>query len=94
MKYLAIEIENDGAKNEPFTPHLKNESLKVLEYYEKGVIREIYFDQFHCAILVLECNSINEAENIINTLPLVKNGLIHFEIRELLPYTGFSRLLQ
>jgi len=94
MKYLAIEIENGGVKNEQFTPHLKNESLKVLELYEKGVIREIYFDQFHCAVLVLECNSLNEAENIINTLPFVTNGLIHFEIRELFPYTGFSRLLQ
>ncbi len=94
MKYLAIETENDGVKNEQFIPHLKNESLKVLELYEKGVIREIYFDQFHCAILVLECKGLNEAENIINTLPLVINGLIHFEIRELSSYTGFSRLLQ
>jgi hypothetical protein len=94
MKYLAFEIGNDSVEIERFTPHLKNESLKVLELYEKGVVREIYFDQFHCAVLVLECNSLNEVENIINTLPLVTNGLIHFEIRELSPYTGFSRLLQ
>ncbi len=94
MKYLAVEIQNNGVKNEQFIPHLKNESLKVLELYEEGVIREIYFDQFHCAVLVLECNCLNEVENTINTLPLVTNGLIHFEIRELSPYTGFSRILQ
>jgi hypothetical protein len=94
MKYLAIEIENAGVEVAHFTTHLKKESLKVLELYEKGVIREIYFDQYHNAVLILECNSLNDAGNIINSLPLVTNGLIHFEIRELSPYTGFSRLLQ
>lgn len=94
MKYLAIEIENAGVEPSHFTPHLRNESLKVLELYEKGIIREIYFDQYHCAVIVLECNSLNEVENIINSLPLVTNGLIHFEIRELSSYKGFSRLLQ
>ncbi|RPH34066.1 MAG: hypothetical protein EHM93_02590 [Bacteroidales bacterium] len=94
MKFLAIEVENKGVKSGLFKPHLKNESIKVLELYEKGIVREIYFDQFHCAILILECNSTKEAQEALNQLPLVSNGLIDFRISELNPYTGFSRLLE
>jgi len=93
MKFLAIEIEKEGLSSKDFQPHFKNESLKVLELYEKGIIREIYFDQDHCAVLILECNNLNEAKSILNELPLVSNGLISFSIRELSPYTGFSRLI-
>jgi hypothetical protein len=94
MKYLAIEVENDGVKPNQYEAHLKDEAIKVLSLFEEGVVREIYFDQHHCAILVLECASIHEAELELSRLPLVTNGLIHFEIKELNPYTGFSRLLE
>ena len=92
MKILAIEIEKKGISNTDFNPHLKNEALKVLEYCENGFIREIYFDQNNCAIIIMEANTIIEVREKLNELPLVKNGLIDFEIRELKPYTGFSRL--
>lgn len=92
MKFLAIEIEKEGLSSNDFQPHLKDEVLKVLELYEKGIIREIYFDQDHCAVLILECNNLNEVNSILNELPLVLNGLINFNVRELSPYTGFSRL--
>lgn len=93
MKFLAVEIEKEGLSSNDFQPYLKNESLKVLELYERGIIREIYFDQDHCAVLILECNNLNEAKNILNELPLVSKGLITFSIKELNPYTGFSRLI-
>lgn len=93
MKILAIEKEVKGVNSQEFIPHLKDESLKVLELYEGNIIREIYFDQSHCAVIILECKSIVEAEVILNTLPLVKNELILFELRELKPYSGFSRLI-
>lgn len=93
MKFLALEIEKEGLNSNDFKPYLKDESLKVLELYEKGIIREIYFDQDHCAVLILECSNLNEAKSILNELPLVSNGLISFSIRELSPYTGFSRLI-
>lgn len=94
MKYLAIEIENEGIAANQFAPHLKKESLKVLELYEKGILREIYFDDAHCAVLILECDSKSEAENYLNSLPLVTSGLIYFNLRELHPYSGFSRLIE
>lgn len=93
MKFLALEIEKEGLGPNRFKPYLKDESLKVLELYEKGIIREIYFDQDHCAVLILECNNLKEAKNFLKKLPLVSNGLIDFNVIELSPYNGFSRLI-
>ena len=34
----------------------------------------------------------DEAEGLLDTLPLVKEGLIEFEVIPLAPYPGFERL--
>jgi hypothetical protein len=41
---------------------------------------------------MLECASIEKAQEILSSLPLVKERLIAFEIIPLKPYSGFSRL--
>jgi hypothetical protein len=43
-------------------------------------------------VLILECADIEEAREVLNTLPLVKEGLITFDVIPLVPYPGFSRL--
>ncbi|HCT70543.1 MAG TPA: hypothetical protein DF409_05315 [Bacteroidales bacterium] len=93
MKYLAIE-QDAGADGQIFTPELlRSEAFRVHELYLEGSIREIYFDENHYALLVLECGSREEAETVLASLPLVSNGLIRFAIRELHPYTGLSRII-
>ncbi len=93
MKILAIENELPGVSEDGFKPHLKAEAARVWELYQAGVIRELYFRQDRgSAVLVLECADVEEAEGVLNTLPLVKEGLIAFDIIPLIPYPGFSRL--
>jgi hypothetical protein len=93
MKILAIEKEVLGVSGEKFKPHLKAEAVKVWELYQTDVFRELYFhrDQ-RTAVLVLECTDVEEANKVLNTLPLVKEGLIAFEVMPLVAYPGFSRL--
>lgn len=93
MKILAIEKEVPGSLPEQFAPHLEAEARKVWELYQSGVIRECYFrrDQ-SAAVLVLECDSTDEAEAFLAALPLVAEGLITFDLIPLAPYPGFSRL--
>ena len=95
MKILAIEKEYDGKTVEDFQPHLEAEARQVWKLYKKGVIREIYFhaDQ-KSAIIILECKNIEEAEENLSTLPLVREKLIYFEIIPLVPYPGFERLFR
>jgi len=93
MKYLATEIEIEGVVWNNSEAILKEEAKAALLLFEKGLIREMYFDEDKCAVLILECQSKNEAEETLQQLPLVKAGMIKFDIKELKPYTGFSRLL-
>jgi muconolactone delta-isomerase len=93
VKILALERELPGVSGEAFRPHLKAEAARVWELYQAGVLREIYFRQDrHSAVLVLECADVAEAHAALNTLPLVKEGLIAFEVIPLAPYPGFARL--
>ena len=95
MKILAIEKEIVGKKAEDFEPHLEAEARKVWELYKKGLIREIYFraDQTS-AILILECNNLEEAKEKLSNLPLVREDLIYFDFIPLVPYPGFERLFK
>lgn len=93
MKILALEHEMPGVKGEQFQPYLQAEATRVWELYQAGVLRELYFrgDRPE-AVLVLECADVDEAQQVLDTLPLVQEGLIVFEIIPLVPYPGFSRL--
>ncbi len=93
MKILALESELPGTPEEAFTPHLKAEAARVWELYRAGVVRELYFRQdWPGAVLILECADAEEASQVLDTLPLVQEGLIVFDVIPLIPYPGFSRL--
>jgi hypothetical protein len=93
MKILAIEVESPGATPEQFGPHLKPEAARVWDLYAAGVIREAYFDTSrHVAVLMLECVDVDAAQVALDSLPLVRAGLIRFDLYPLTAYTGFSRL--
>ena len=93
MKILAMEIEVEGVNSEQFQPHLKAEAQRVWELYQSGTLRELYFRADRSeAVLILECADINEAQQVLASLPLVKAGLIAFEVIRLVPYPGFTRL--
>ncbi len=95
MKILAIEKEYAGKKIEDFQPHLEAEARQVWKLYKRGVIREIYFRaDKKSAIIILECKNIEDAEENLSTLPLVREGLIYFEFIPLVPYPGYERLFR
>ena len=76
MKILAIEREIPGITAEQLQEHLETEAKRVWELYQAGVLREFYFraDRQE-AVLVLECKSVAETQEILETLPLVQAGL-------------------
>jgi hypothetical protein len=92
MKILAIEKEVPGIKEEDYIPYLKEEAGKAWQLYEAGIFREMYFTGKDEAVIIMECENTEAATDILQTLPLVKAGLIKFETSQLLPYPGFKRL--
>ncbi len=93
MKFLALEEEIKGVPSDRCRPYLRAEAERVFELYESGMLREIYFrGDRNAAVLVLECSKADEAGQVLSTLPLVREGLIRFELIPLVPYPGFRRL--
>jgi len=93
MKILAMEKETPGVKPEQYKPFLEHEARRVWALYQEGLIRELYFRQdLSQAVLILECNSTEEASQALDNMPLVQAGLITFDLIPLIPYPGFSRL--
>ena len=93
MKILALEKEVAGVADEDYGPHLKAEAARAWELHQAGVFREMYFQADEPnAVLMLECADVEEAHEALNSLPLVKKGLIAFEVIPLVAYPGFSKL--
>jgi hypothetical protein len=95
MRILALEIETPDLSSDAFAPHLEDEARALWALYQSGIVRESYFrEDRHTAVLVLECESITQAQQCLSALPLVQRQLIHFELIPLEPYTGYSRLFR
>jgi hypothetical protein len=93
MKILALEKELKTVDWEKESLILVEEAKAVYEMLLTGSLREIYFTENKNAVIMLECESIIEAKHLLDSLPLVQKGIIAFEIMELHPYTGFTRLI-
>lgn len=94
MKILAIEKEIPGVVSADYQPWLEPEALKAWELHQAGFIRELYFTDDHCAVLVLEARDKTHAREIIDQLPLVQQKLIDFDLLALQAYPGFARLFK
>ena len=93
MKILAL--ERQVSRDPAGTPAslLRSEAERVWELCQSGDIREIYFrEDCPAAVLILESAGPEEAFGVLRTLPLVREGVIDFELIPLVPYPGFARL--
>lgn len=94
MKILAIEREIGKVDWSQHQQVLRDEAAAAYQLYKAGIVREMYFNEAHSAVLCLECKSKDMAFGFISQLPIVKAGLVAFDIMELNPYTGYERLMQ
>jgi hypothetical protein len=93
VQILALEVEKPGASSNDLKHLLVDEAHAVWQLYQKDFIRTIHFRADRStAVLMLECQGIEDAQSTLSKLPLVSAGLIEFEFIPLLPYPGFSRL--
>jgi hypothetical protein len=94
MKIFALEQEVPGVTDNQFTDEiLEHEARKAWELYQSGVLRELYFSADKDeAVLVLECDTAEDARRQLSELPLMRAGLIDFQVIPLVAYSGFERL--
>lgn len=94
MKILAIEKELPNDENSNYQPFLEAEASKAWELQQEGLIREMYFTEDHCVVLILEARDKAHAREIVDQLPLVQQKLIDFDLMALTAYSGFARLFK
>ncbi len=93
MKFIALGSDNPFAQPSDFKPYLYDEAARVWELKQSGIIREIFFRaDRRDAVIFLEGESEEEVMQILSSLPLVKQGLIQFELIPLKSYDGFDLL--
>ena len=72
---------------------LKQEAKVLWDLQKNGIIRNIWFTKnTREAILIIEAEDTIRTKEIIDTFPLVKEGLITYDIVELVAYDGYERL--
>jgi hypothetical protein len=94
MKIIALERPVPGVQDDAFTPALlREEAEKVWQLHQAGAVRELCFraDREE-AVLFLEAPDLAAARETLSGLPLVREGLIDFELVPLRAYPGFARL--
>lgn len=70
-----------------------NEVRHTWLLYKSGVIRDIYFRQDRPGVAIIaEADSIEAAKRALDELPLVKAGLIEWEMIPLGPFTNWEFL--
>ncbi|GAC1461062.1 MAG: hypothetical protein PVSMB8_15770 [Vulcanimicrobiaceae bacterium] len=74
-----------------FAEHLDAEAARVRELYGDGVVRSAYSrTDVPGAILMVEAADLDEAHEIVETLPLVERGMLETTVIHVRGYRGFA----
>lgn len=91
MKILAIGRLHRRLPN--WRAYLNGEAQMLWEWHAAGLLwQSHYCRDWHCAVLMLECRDLHEAEQYLHLLPSVKTGVLEFELTALEPFDALARI--
>lgn len=95
MKFLALLPATAKASPADFAPYEEAESERVWQLYTEGKLLEIYLRTDRIgAVITLQCASRQEAQQAMESLPLVKEGLLDVELIPLTAWPEMARMLE
>ena len=93
MKLLAIIRPRDGVDvRTGVVRHAEAELRAVWGLYRDGFVREMYSPGGPGALLVLEASSVEEAHQLLSSLPLLANQITAVELIELRAFSALQML--
>ena len=93
MRILCLDRPKPGATMEKYQPYMLDEVRHTWQAYKSGIVRDIYFRQDRPGVAVfVECASVDEAQKALAEFPLVKAGLIDFEVIPLGSFANWELL--
>ncbi|HEX4849188.1 MAG TPA: hypothetical protein VFV08_00210 [Puia sp.] len=95
MQVLAIDKKLDGVTDKMLLPHLPSELVATVNLYLKEKIRTFYFRKDRPGVVfLLETESVDEAREVLETLPMVKENLLDFDLIPIGPLAPLGMVLQ
>ena len=95
MQILAIDKITEGVTPAILEPHLPQELAATVSLYLQEKIRTFYFRKDRPGVVfVMECQGMEEAREILATLPMVQEKLLDFDLIPIGPLMPLGRLLQ
>lgn len=95
MKVLFITHRLPGVSTEQIVALRLAEAAGVWKLVASGSIREIYYSPARPAVIgILECGNLDQAREIMATLPMPTAKLIDFDFFTLQPYDQFGLLFR
>jgi len=74
--------------------HARQEMRALWDLYRTDVVREMYSPGGVGAILIIEAESLEDAERHLAGLPLVRNQIVSVELIELHPFSALQMLFR
>ena len=95
MQILAIDKISEGVTPAILQPHLPKELAATINLYLQEKIRTFYFRKDRAGVVfIMECQSLQEAKDILATLPMVQEKLLDFDLIPIGPLMPLGRMLQ
>jgi hypothetical protein len=92
MKVFAIATAH--APREQILPHMGSEAPATLKLYLEGKVEQFWFQEASGPIFLMEVASVEEAEKILDALPLVAAKLMSYDFKPVGPLKPLGLLLQ
>ena len=93
MQFVALSRRLPGTTPEQLAAHAAAEAWAAHQLLVEGIVRSIHMCPDRPGSLVtLECASLADAQAALSRLPMVREGLIAFDVSRLVPYTGYAAL--
>ena len=94
MKLFAVDRILPTATEDNIRGVVIKEALHIWMLYTKDIVRETYFRKDRPGvILVLEAESVADAKKVLSTFPMVRAGVIDFDIIPVGHFVPFGTLL-
>jgi muconolactone delta-isomerase len=93
MKFLAMSRRVPGVGNDQVATHAVAEAMQAFRLMRSGVFDQLYFSpDWNGAVLLIQAASRDEAQAALDTLPMVRERVISFDLWQLEPFDHYHRL--
>jgi hypothetical protein len=84
LQFVLIMRPAVGVVASQISPFIKDETLAIWHNYQTGFFRQMFDSadpsQIGGGVIIMTANNLNNAYNIVNALPLVKNKLVDYDL--------------